>query len=147
VDDREHGDGTLRAEVWQALYEFLLSEHERRLESVAEFGVSPGDLKALLRLVPGRAEPMRALAKTWRCDASTVTWIVNRLEKQGLVERRAHETDRRIKVVVLSRRGRQLRTQVIQRLYRRPPDAFSHLSHEDLIQLRRLVGLLRPQGT
>jgi DNA-binding MarR family transcriptional regulator len=136
----------LKSEIWKSLYEFFLDEHERHMESIAVFGVSPGDLKALMRLVPGRREPMRALADMWRCDASTVTWIVDRLEKQGLVERQAHETDRRIKVVVLSDRGRQLRTELSDRFYQ-PPAALSELSHSDLKTLRRLSAQLRPEAT
>lgn len=139
-------DERLKSEIWKSLYEFFLDEHERHLESVADLGVSPGDLKALMRLVPGRREPMRALADTWRCDASTVTWIVDRLEKQGLVERQAHETDRRVKVVVLSRRGRQLRTQLFDRFYQ-PPAVLSELSHPDLKTLHRLSTQLRPEAT
>ncbi|WP_170322821.1 MarR family winged helix-turn-helix transcriptional regulator [Acrocarpospora macrocephala] len=145
MEDRDpEQDEQLKSEIWKSLYEFFLDEHERHLESVAEFGVSPGDLKALMRLDPGRREPMRALADMWRCDASTVTWIVDRLEKQGLVERQAHETDRRVKVVVLSQRGRQLRTQVFDRFYQ-PPAALSDLSHADLKTLHRLSIQLRPR--
>jgi DNA-binding MarR family transcriptional regulator len=139
-------DEQLKSEIWKSLYEFFLAEHERHLQSVAEFGVSPGDLKALMRLVPGRREPMRALADMWRCDASTVTWIVDRLEKQGLVERQAHQTDRRVKVVVLSRRGRQLRTQLLDHLYE-PPAILAELSHPDLKTLHRLSTQLRPEAT
>lgn len=138
-------DEQLKAGIWKALYDFFLDEHELHLAAVAEFGVSAGDLKALMRLAPGRREPMRALADMWRCDASTVTWIVDRLEKQGLVERQAHETDRRVKVVVLSDRGRRLRTQVRNRLYR-PPAVLSELSRDDLRTLHRLSGQLRPEA-
>jgi DNA-binding MarR family transcriptional regulator len=139
-------DERLKSEIWQALYDFFLDEHERHLESVAEFGVSPGDLKALQRLVPGRGEPMRALADMWRCDASTVTWIVDRLEKQGLVERQPHETDRRVKVVMLTRQGRRLRRRILERWYE-PPAIFSELSSGELESLRLLSGRLRPEAT
>lgn len=139
-------DDQLKSEIWEALYGFFLDEHERHLESVAELGVSPGDLKALMRLVPGRREPMRALADMWRCDASTVTWIVDRLEKQGLVERKAHQTDRRVKVVVLTEQGRELRTRLLDRFYR-PPEVLSQLSHSDLKTLHRLAERLRPGTT
>jgi DNA-binding MarR family transcriptional regulator len=139
-------DEQLRSDIWKALYDFFLEEHERHLESIADLGVSPGDLKALMRLVPGRREPMRALADMWRCDASTVTWIVDRLEKQGLVERQAHPTDRRVKVVVLSDRGRRLRTQLVDRFYR-PPAVLSELSPGDLKTLHQLTTRLRPGAT
>jgi DNA-binding MarR family transcriptional regulator len=146
MEEREpEQDEQLKSEIWKALYEFFLTEHERHLESVAELGVSPGDLKALMRLVPDRGEPMRALADMWRCDASTVTWIVDRLEKQGLVERQAHQTDRRVKVVILSRRGKQLRTRLLNDLYR-PPAILSELSPADLRTLHRLSTRLHPEG-
>jgi DNA-binding MarR family transcriptional regulator len=130
-------------EIWSALYEFFLAEHERRLECASSLGVSPGDLKALMRLVPGEAEPMRALAVTWRCDASTVTWIVDRLEGRGLVERRMHPTDRRIKAVALSAEGERLRAQLMGHLLE-PPAALRELSQSDLSVMRRVAARLRP---
>jgi DNA-binding MarR family transcriptional regulator len=139
-------DEELKSQIWRALYDFFMDEHARHLESIADLGVSPGDLKALMRLVPGRREPMRALADMWRCDASTVTWIVDRLEKQGLVERQAHETDRRVKVVVLSHRGEQLRTRLLERFHR-PPAVLSELSHADLRTLHRLSTRLHSEAT
>ncbi|MEU8203803.1 MarR family transcriptional regulator [Streptosporangium sp. NPDC049046] len=146
MEEREPDqDEHLRSEIWKALYDFFLAEHERRIESLGKLGVSPGDLKALMRLVPGRGEPMRALADMWRCDASTVTWIVDRLEKQGLVERQAHRTDRRVKVVVLSRRGKELQARLTEDLYR-PPGILSELSHTDLKAFHRLSSRLRPEA-
>ncbi|MWK34846.1 MarR family transcriptional regulator [Actinomadura sp. J1-007] len=138
-------DERLRAEIWRSLYDFFLGEHERLLQSVSGLGVSPGDLKALMRLVPGRGEPMRALADTWRCDASTVTWIVDRLERQGLVERRPHESDRRVKVVALSERGRDLQAALFARLYR-PPAALADLPPAELEALHRAAARLRPHS-
>ncbi len=136
-------DERQRSEIWTSLYKFFLAEHERHLESITELGVSPGDLKALLRLTPDHAEPMRALAQTWRCDASTVTWIVDRLEKQGLVERRPHESDRRVKVVVLSESGRKLRSRM-HALFYEPPEILSELSPDDLATLHRISMRLHP---
>jgi DNA-binding MarR family transcriptional regulator len=130
-------------EIWSGLYEFLLAEHERRLECASSLGVSPGDLKALMRLLPGHAEPMRALAETWRCDASTVTWIVDRLENRGLVQRQLHPTDRRVKAVALSAEGERLRAQLMDHLLE-PPAALRELSDSDLAALRRVSDRLRP---
>lgn len=142
-DVRGKDDEGIQSEIWKSLYEFLLAEHERRLESASELRVSPGDLKALMRVTPGRRQSMRELADTWRCDASTVTWIVDRLESQGLAERQAHPTDRRVKVVVLSRKGERLRRTLLERLYE-PPAALSTLSQAELKTLRRLSARLHP---
>ncbi|XVQ15926.1 MarR family winged helix-turn-helix transcriptional regulator [Spirillospora sp. CA-255316] len=96
----------------------------------------------------GRSRTSRppAVPGFWRCDASTVTWIVDRLEKQGLVERQAHEKDRRVKVVVLSRHGEELRSQLLDRFYE-PPAVLSELSPSDLGTLHRLTRQLRPKAT
>ena len=134
-------DDQLRAEAWTSLYDLFLEEHRRRLDAVSELGVSAGDLKAMMALEPGRRESMRALADKWHCDASTVTWIVDRLEKRELVERRADERDRRVKAVALSAQGEELRARLLGDLYR-PPPAMARLSRRDLQALRRLAGRL-----
>jgi DNA-binding MarR family transcriptional regulator len=139
-------DRQLRSEIWRTLYDLFLEEHERTLESAAELGVSPGDLKALMRLLPGQGASMRELAGMWRCDASTVTWIVDRLEKQGLAERRAHESDRRVKVVALTGAGEQLRSTLLDRLYE-PPAALSTLSPKELSTLRALAARMKTGQT
>ena len=48
---------------------------------------------------------MRSLADAWGSDASNATWVVDRLERLGLAERRALVTDRRVKLAVLTARG------------------------------------------
>ena len=56
---------------------------------------------------------MRALADEWECDASNATWMVDRLEKLGLAERRAVAEDRRIKQVILTAKGLRVRTELL----------------------------------
>ncbi|MGI8778069.1 MAG: MarR family winged helix-turn-helix transcriptional regulator [Acidimicrobiales bacterium] len=55
--------------------------------------------------------PMRDLAQRLCCDASNVTGIVDHLEARGLVERRVAIADRRVKNLVLTDAGRDLRRQ------------------------------------
>ena len=52
---------------------------------------------------------MSSLAGAWKCDASNVTWLVDRLEEHGLAERRAHPADRRIRTVALTQKGAEER--------------------------------------
>ncbi len=127
--------------MWQALYDLVLDHHERRLAQIAALGITPGDLKALARLVPGEPASMRTLAERWRCDASTATWLVDRLEKRGFVARGAHATDRRVKSVVLTAQGEQARLELLNQLYD-PPTAFEHLSKSDVAALRRIISRL-----
>ena len=135
-----------RRAAWQALYDLVLDQHEQHLAQVAKLGITPGDLKALVRLAPGEPASMRTLADRWRCDASTATWLVDRLEERGFVARGAHPTDRRVKVVMLTPHGEQTRRELLDRLYE-PPAAFDRLSSVDLAALRRIAERLGAAST
>src|SRR3954452_10284424 len=86
----------------------------------AAFGLNPGAMHALLTLDPDAPQSMSSLAGAWKCDASNVTWLVDRLEEHGLAERRAQPGDRRIRTVALTRKGAKIRSQVEARMYEAP---------------------------
>jgi DNA-binding MarR family transcriptional regulator len=85
---------------------------------------------------------MRALAQRWGSDASTVTWMIDRLEERGLVARQPHAADRRVRAVQLTPHGEEVRAGLLRELYR-PPAAFSDLSAAEIKALRRLVDRLK----
>jgi DNA-binding MarR family transcriptional regulator len=138
ADDDPGDEETLAAQAWRAVYDFCRAEYARHLESAAELGLTPGDLKALLFLEPGEPRSMRSLADQWGSDASTVTWLIDRLQDRGYVERQAHTEDRRVKVVVLTSKGTKARADLLDRLYQ-PPPAIAALSPTQLTALRNLA--------
>lgn len=69
--------------------------------TLAQFGV----LEALLHLGP---LPLGELADKLLVTGGNVTYVMDRLEKQGLVERRRGEEDRRVITAVLTPAGREL---------------------------------------
>ncbi|MBP0458238.1 MarR family winged helix-turn-helix transcriptional regulator [Streptomyces montanisoli] len=64
---------------------------------------------------------MRELAERMSCEPSNTTFVIDKLEKQGLVERRAHPTDRRAKQLVLTAEGGSLREQLLELLAQDSP--------------------------
>jgi DNA-binding MarR family transcriptional regulator len=85
----------------------------------------------------GRPVSMKAVADRMHCDASNLTGIVDRLEARGLVVRRSHSTDRRVKELVLTGAGERLR----EELDKLPPYAprLSQLSADDRATLVELL--------
>ena len=59
---------------------------------------------------------MRDLAERMACEPSNATFVIDRLEEQGLVERRPHPSDRRAKQLVLTPEGTTLRDRLIEML-------------------------------
>ncbi len=80
---------------------------------------------------------MGEVAARVRTDPSTVTWIADRLEARGLLERCAHPSDRRVKQLVLTPQGAQVR----ERLHAVFADVpgLSALSAAELQALRDLL--------
>src|SRR5215831_10455509 len=72
----------LAADVWRLIAEFAFSNFQRSTQAslMRELGLTPGHLKALAILDPDEPRPMRAMADALSCDASMVTWLVDRLE-------------------------------------------------------------------
>ena len=81
---------------------------------------------------------MRELAVELVCDASNVTGLVDRLEKRGLLERRATEDDRRVKCVHLTPAGRRVREK-LDRRFLEPPPAIAALNVADQNALREIL--------
>ena len=64
---------------------------------------------------------MRELADRMSCEPSNATFVVDKLETQGLIERGAHPTDRRAKQLVLTAKGSALRKQLLELLAQDSP--------------------------
>lgn len=128
------------ATAWRTIFELVVEgEAHSRLSDVCHSLDLPVNLLRAA-LVVDRRDPvsMRDLARHFRVDASYCTALVDGLEDQGIAERRPHPTDRRIKTVVLTDRGRSL-LEDARGLISQPPPAFGVLSPAELRQLRELL--------
>jgi MarR family transcriptional regulator, organic hydroperoxide resistance regulator len=93
----------------------------------------------LLWLVDPAAEPLslRQLAVRLRCDPSNVTLISAKLEEKGLAVRAPHPADGRVRTLVLTEAGREVRERLLAGAYERSP--FTVLGEREQRQLHRLL--------
>jgi DNA-binding MarR family transcriptional regulator len=134
---------TLAAQVWSLMFDYLIRSAPHRTRSLARRGLTPNDSRALFSLAADEGRTMRSLADAWQCDPSNATWIVDRLEKRGLAERRTVPDDRRVKLVVLTRKGQKTRAALLKEFHQPPPD-LAALDREDLEGLLRVLRKLSP---
>jgi DNA-binding MarR family transcriptional regulator len=134
------------ADAWRAIFDFIVATAPQRNRYLGEFGLTPNDSRTLqsLSLQPGRT--MGSLAEEWKIDASTVTWIVDRLQAKGLVERRSHPNDRRARLVVLTPKGARLKAKQLERMYVPPPELMK-LDLNELAALRDAAAKLVNSAT
>ncbi|MEU4728347.1 MULTISPECIES: MarR family winged helix-turn-helix transcriptional regulator [unclassified Streptomyces] len=89
-----------------------IAEHVR--ERAATLGLTASQATALREM--SGPMTMRELADRMSCEPSNTTFVVDKLEKQSLIERHPHPTDRRAKHLVLTAEGAALRTRLLELL-------------------------------
>lgn len=126
----------LARQAWQAMGDLVLDNERRRAVS-DQVGLSFGRIKALRRIAK-RPMSMRELASLLGIDPPNLTTIVDDIEDAGLVERQAHPTDRRVRLVVATPEGAALARKA-DKILAQPPLGLSELLADEL---ESLVGIL-----
>ena len=132
----------LARQVWQAMSDLVL-DNQRRREVSDQLGLSFGKTRALRRIAV-RPMPMRELATLLGVDPPNLTTVVDELERAGLVERQAHPTDRRVKLVAATAAGAAIARRA-QEILERPPAGLCELPADDLETLEKIIS--RPGTT
>lgn len=128
--------------VWFRLlscHALMLTELRRRLEervTMARF-----DLLASLHRHDGQT--LAGLSRALLVTAGNVTGLVDRAERDGVVERRPDPDDRRASRVWLTERGRALIKSVLPVHDKQVHEMLAGLPREDRRELRKLLGGLR----
>jgi DNA-binding MarR family transcriptional regulator len=129
---------TAQEQAWRYMLELFFAQRGRLVAVAQEFGLAPQQAIAIKHLQPGRAMTMSELAQALHCDNSNVTGIADRLESAGLVERRPHASDRRVKTLVLTDRGAEVRAAYEARLSTVPPE-LERISDDDAVSLLAIM--------
>lgn len=125
-------------EAWALLGKLFWEMRPHLIRVAAEFGLTPPQLFALRTLDPDNPVPMGELAGQLRCDSSNVTGLVDGLAAQGLVERRESEHDRRVRLLVVTERGAEVRERLRAAIQTVPPQ-LAALSAADQRTLRDIL--------
>ncbi len=100
----------LDQDIFDALAEFFAQVLDRGEKLAGEFGLPVSALKAVHQL--DGSVTMKELGRRLRCDPSFVTMIADALEKRGLAAREPNAADRRLKNLVLTPQGLELKTRL-----------------------------------
>ncbi|MGD9483341.1 MarR family winged helix-turn-helix transcriptional regulator [Streptomyces sp. TRM70308] len=105
----------LTCEVVELLGEVVRRYHDDYDRAAADYALTGAQARVLALLAYGPM-PMRRLADRLKCEPSNVTGIVDRLAARGLVERRADEADRRVKLAAATPEGLRTATELRESL-------------------------------
>jgi len=113
-------------------------------KSITDLEMCGSDFAVLEALLHKGPLPVNEIGKKVLLTSGSITVAVDRLEQKGLVERRAHGTDRRARVVHLTKEGRKL----ITRAYTQHANDMEQLASASLTANERatLIRLLKKIG-
>jgi DNA-binding MarR family transcriptional regulator len=131
---RPESDAASRA--WAIMGDLVL-DNQRRREVSDALGLSFGRIRALRRIAAS-PKTMGEVAAILGVDAPYATLVVDELERQGLVERRPHPTDRRAKLVATTSQGTAAARRANE-ILGRPPAGLSTLTGPELEELVRML--------
>ena len=105
------------AEAWSLMHWMMVTNKQRLVGMAREFELAPQQMIAL-RMLGASPRKMSDLADALFCDSSNVTGIVDRLEERGLVRRQSSKKDRRVKLLILTKDGEWMRSEITKRMAR-----------------------------
>ena len=113
-------------------------------KSITDLEMCGSDFAVLEALLHKGPLPINEIGKKILLTSGSITVAVDRLEKRGLVERRAHGRDRRARIVHLTMTGRKL----ITRIYGQHAGDMEKLAAVSLTKAERktLISLLKKIG-
>ncbi|MGG4453771.1 MarR family winged helix-turn-helix transcriptional regulator [Brevibacillus porteri] len=118
----------------------VMKMHRQNVEFlIQKYDVYPGQPILLMRLIEKDGMIQRELARKIGVKPATLTVMINRMAKSGLVERREDERDQRISRVYLTDKGRMATKHVKEVLRVIEENCFIGFSEEEKDVLRGLL--------
>ncbi len=125
-------------DVVDSLLEVTSRVHHVVCSVAARHDLTPQQLE-LVRMLAVPVS-MRAFAEELSCDPSNVTGLVDRAERLGLVERVPDPGDRRVRILKLTAKGRNLRNTINREVARSLSDALALGANDHAT----VMGVLKP---
>jgi DNA-binding MarR family transcriptional regulator len=108
-------------------------------EVLRPLGLEPGEFALLRAVSASEGEAQNALAERLRISPSWMVAIVDELEKRGLLERKPHARDRRVRNLHLTAAGKKLLRQAERRALKFDRKVSDSLNETELQQLLHLL--------
>jgi MarR family transcriptional regulator, 2-MHQ and catechol-resistance regulon repressor len=131
--------------TWLVLWKASRAVQARAVDSIAETGLCDTDFAILEALLHKGELPVNTVGKKLLLTSGSITTAVDRLVAKGLVARKEHAEDRRVRLVELTAKGRRL---IVPAFARHTRDLETLVASALTASERTtLVNLLRKLGT
>jgi DNA-binding MarR family transcriptional regulator len=112
-------------------------------DQLGDIGITPQQFGLLVIVDSNPGARQTLIAKARGLDKSTLVPMIDRLERDGLLERRPLATDRRIRAIWITERGREVLRRAVPIVQKGDDLIRAHLSDGELSELVRLMEKVR----
>ncbi|RST86014.1 MarR family transcriptional regulator [Aquibium carbonis] len=112
-------------------------------EQLTGLGITPQQFGLLVIVDRNPGARQTLIAKARGLDKSTLVPMIDRLERDNLLERRPLATDRRIRAIWITERGREVLRKAVPIVQKGDDLLRAHLSEGELAELIRLMEKVR----
>jgi len=128
--------------VFAAFHQVMHSNRQLMSRKLGEHGAHPGQAFCLRELARNDGITQRDLAEQLKVTRPTVTVMLQKMEKSGLIERRSDERDQRYTRIYLTEAGATLHREMRRMLDEMVAEVIGPLSEKDQAELVRLLDAL-----
>ncbi|HWR07627.1 MarR family transcriptional regulator [Sporomusa sp.] len=125
-----------------------LMEIDRR--DIRRYGLNQTEFAVLELLYHKGAHPLQQIGEKILITSGSITYVINKLEQKGLLERKPCEEDRRVIYAALTEEGRSLIDAIFPRHAQTLTQALRGLTPEEMrlaIELVKKIGLYAQQNS
>ena len=123
---------------------FLLAKALQKVNLVSKsklspYGVTPVQYALLRQLWRQDGQFGSILGDRLQLDSATITGIIDRLEQNGFIERRADPNDRRNKLVYLTEKGRSLELPLCEKMDAMNQEVMSDFDDDEIQRFKEML--------
>lgn len=104
-------------------------------KDMASYGVNPTEFMVLELLYSKGPQAIQVIGNKVLLASSSITYVIDQLEKKDLVQRKQNKADRRVTLVSLTKQGEKLMDEIFPQHSAVIQKLFENLSDDQLIQL------------
>lgn len=108
-------------------------------KDMIKYGVNPTEFSVLELLYSKGDQPIQYIGKKILLASSSITYVVDKLEKKGFIQRCPSATDRRVTNISISEKGRAFMQEAFPKHEGSISNLFNVLSEDEMITLTELL--------
>lgn len=132
-------DDSLHSLLWQIIRQHFIRHHHL----LSKIGLHKGQPQILAMLWEKDGLTQKDIVESLRLRPSTVTVMLKRMEKAGLLRREPDPEDMRVSRVYLTEKGKSLRKDIEEIMKRLEEECFAGFTFEEKVLLRRFFIQIR----